>query len=481
MPARPGCPGAPDVPMLRAYLTLPRVVYILCLGTLVQRSGMLVLLFLSMYIGTELHYGIQFAALVMGAYGLGAAVGMLVAGQLADSLGRRGVMMAAMLGGAIVMLLLSQTIDRSWLVTLTFLMAAVVEMYRPAVSAMIADVVAVDRRAHAFGMMYIAINLGAAVGPVVGGLIIHYGSYPWLFYTNAAANAVYAVIIALCVPETRWQAVAWRTPSGEMGPAASVAPAAQAAEGSWPGRADADDAQARAGMHASAASQVAAPSRQADAATALPGDSRAGVQGEYTVAQAVRHILRDTVFLRFCAAVFLLAVVYVQAVTTCPLDLASRGFSPRAYGLIISINGLLIVLFQVVMTAIVARYDRGLMLSVAALLTGLGFGLNGVFFSGWHFVLGVVIWTLGEMIQAPVCVPVVSELAPPALRGRYMGVFGICFSGANMIGAPLGGLLLDACGPHVLWGSAFALSLVAAALYWSLRRHIAPADVRAPP
>ena len=82
-----------------------------------------------------------------------------------------------------------------------FFFSAVGDTYRPAASAMIADLTAPTQRSHAFALMYVSINLGFAIGPAVGGFIAEY-SFQWLFFGDAATCALYAVIILFGIKET---------------------------------------------------------------------------------------------------------------------------------------------------------------------------------------------------------------------------------------------------------------------------------------
>ena len=86
--------------MLRDYVNLPLPVRILCLGSLINRAGSFVLVFLTIYASEELGFGVGFATACMGIFGLGSMVGAIVGGQLADQIGRRIVMLIAQIGGA---------------------------------------------------------------------------------------------------------------------------------------------------------------------------------------------------------------------------------------------------------------------------------------------------------------------------------------------------------------------------------------------
>ena len=101
--------------------------------------------------------------------------------------------------------------------------------------------------------------------------------------------------------------------------------------------------------------------------------------------------------------------------------------------------------------------------------------------SVWQFSLTVVVWTVGEMTQAPLVSAVVSDPAPIELRGRYLGIASMCFSSATMIGAPLGGMVLERFDGRQVWTASFALSLFGALLFPAVGKRIAVRTSTSPP
>ena len=124
------------------------------------------------------------------------------------------------------------------------------------------------------------------------------------------------------------------------------------------------------------------------------------------------------------------------------------------------------------LTAILSRFNRLIVILLGGLVVGAGFGATGLAVAGWHFVITVIVWTIGEMMQAPFTSAVVTDLAPVELRARYMGVFSMCFSSALMLGAPLGGEIMDSFGPRVLWFGCAGVAALAAVLYFAAYRAI---------
>ena len=181
--------------MYRDYLELPVVVRILCCGALINRAGSFVLIFLTIYASEELEFGVPFATACIGVLGFGSMIGAVLGGHFADLWGRRTVMLSALFGGGCVLVLLAELENRWAFMGAVGLFALVTDMYRPAAAAMIADVVSVNRRAHAFALMYIAINLGFAVAPPLGGWLADF-SFRWLFWADALTMFGAGIVVA---------------------------------------------------------------------------------------------------------------------------------------------------------------------------------------------------------------------------------------------------------------------------------------------
>ena len=124
----------------RTVLGFPRPVWFLFLGMFVNRFGTFVVPFLALHV-TQLGYSARLAGLALGAFGAGHFAAAVIGGYLADSFGRRRTIIAAMVAGAACMLLLSQAHDFRWLLGVAFLTGLVGEFYRPASSALLADLV----------------------------------------------------------------------------------------------------------------------------------------------------------------------------------------------------------------------------------------------------------------------------------------------------------------------------------------------------
>lgn len=422
--------------MLRQYLELPRQVHILCAGTLVNRAGSFVLVFLTLYISEDLKHGIPFATLCIGILGMGSLIASLVGGQLADQIGRRFVMLTSLFGGATMLIVMSFLRDKISLAIAIFVFALLNEMYRPAAAAMISDLVSPKQRPLAFGLMYIAINLGFAISPPIGGFLATY-SFAWLFWGDGATTTLYGIIIAVFIVETRPRVRRRGFP---------VIPVDDRSSEVTPEEADLE-----------------------------PSTSKAAMPQAYAnvpIGVAARRILSDSTFLLFCLAMLLITIVFMQALSTLPLYMQSCGLDKSKIGFLLAINGIMIFTLQLPMTHMLSRFNRMSVIAAGALIIGVGTGITGFAGVWWAFALTIATWTFGEMMQAPFANSVVSDLSPPELRGRYMGLFNMSFSAAIMIGAPLGGAILGRYGGQTLWTCCFGLAMVSAMLQLVIHRRV---------
>jgi MFS family permease len=175
------------------------------------------------------------------------------------------------------------------------------------------------------------------------------------------------------------------------------------------------------------------------------------------------EVLGDGVFLAFLGLHLLLLLVFLQFMVAAPLDMAERGLSTATYGRVLAANGLLIVLLQPLLTRWAGRLDPSRALALAAALVGLGFGGYGLARGAWQLAGATAVWTLGEILMAPVGAAVVAALAPPALRGRYQGLFGLSWGLGMLLSPPLGAAVLTRAGPGPLWAGCLAVALLVAA------------------
>ncbi|MGW5342579.1 MDR family MFS transporter [Streptomyces sp. NPDC004050] len=181
---------------------LPRAFWWLWTSTLVNRLGAFVATFMTLYLTQKWGYSASFAALVVALHGLGGVVSSLVAGVMTDRLGRRPTLFAAQASTAFAVALLGFLEHPAAIAAGAALVGFTSNASRPAVQAMMADIVRPEDRVRAFALNYWAINLGFAVSSVAAGLIAEH-SYLAGFLVEASLTLVCAVLVWFKLPESR--------------------------------------------------------------------------------------------------------------------------------------------------------------------------------------------------------------------------------------------------------------------------------------
>jgi MFS family permease len=326
-------------------------------------------------------------------FGAGAIAASIAGGHLADRVGRKITLVISLFGGAIALMALGLARDLTIITVLVGVVGFVAELYRPAVSAIVADVVPPAQRLQAYGLLHWVINIGFAFAAILGGLLAEV-DFTLLFFVDAATMAVYGVIVVIFVPETR---------------------------------------PARVPLSASASASV----------------------------RPSRSWITDREFVVFVVLTLGLALIPTQS-TALAAHMNWQGFTPAEFGLVIAVNGLLIIALQPILLRWCAGRDPTRMLATASVLYGAGFALHGLATSMAVHAAAVMVWTAGEILESPTRASVVAAMAPTDARGRYQGAVTMTFAAALLIGPKLGTWTWQHAGPSTLWAACLVLGIVVA-------------------
>ena len=148
----------------------------------------------------------------------------------------------------------------------------------------------------------------------------------------------------------------------------------------------------------------------------------------------------------------LMGLVYVNMNASLGVFLRDEFAVPEVgYGMLLSMNALMVVLFQFAITRRIENHPPMLVMAAGMLLYTIGFGMYGFVSTTAMFVLAMIILTIGEMLIAPVSQALVATFSPEKMRGRYMAVFGISWMVPFAVGPYLAGLVMDNMDSRILW------------------------------
>lgn len=313
--------------------------------------------------------GMGQVALVLSAMSLGGLFGPAVSGYLADAIGRRNTIVLSLVTSALSLLALYWCDTVTELVVVSAVRGFCAFLYSPAASALLTDLVAQEQRVIAFALMRLANNAGFAVGPALAGLL--FTRAPALIFIGDALTTLLCALFSFL-----WLPHGLRTVAGRV------------------------------------------------------SESR-------VILRSWRETLADVAanrrFQQYLAGMFFMSLAFVQVFNVLAIHAVDRGLSPAAYGLVMAFNGLLITLLEIPLVQWVRRFPTGRVLTVGYALVGVGCASFAFASSMTGFLLGMALFTLGEMISLPAGTSYGGELAPEKHRGRYFGLSGTVWALAGIM------------------------------------------------
>lgn len=378
---------------------LPPVVRLLVAGTFVNKLGSFIVPFLTIVLRREFGLGEKQVGWLLLAYGAGSLASVLIGGALTDRLGRRFTLLLSLGGSGAVAFALGFTDSIRTFVPLLVLFGFMADLYRPAASSIIGDVLPSSQRASGFAALRLAVNLGFAAGMTLGGFLADW-NWRLLFIGDGLTTLAYGAVVYFFIKETR-------------------------------------------------------------PAEHHPG--RTGIDGGGP--------WRDPVFMALLAVSLAFAMIFFNHISTLPLTVTgAAGYPARVFGGLVAVNGLLIAVFEMGTVDALRRHRRLRVAAAGLILTGLGFGLTGVFAHWSWYLATVIIWTFGEILTSPFKMAFITDWAPPHQRGRYLSMQGATWSLAIGLNPILFLPLQAALGDGAFWPLMLVIALPAAAVLLRLDR-----------
>jgi MFS family permease len=199
---------------------LPKTVQLLVCGTLVNRLGSFIIPYLTLVLKREFDLPGDTVGLFVSAYAGGSIVSILTGGALTDRLGRRRTLLISTLGAGLIAIAMGSTSSVRVFLPLLVLFGFVADLYRPAASSIIGDVLASADRAVGFGALRLANNLGFACGMGLGGVLADL-SWRAMCVADGTTTLIFSAIVYFFIEET---APAVHAPVGSAANGPSQAP-----------------------------------------------------------------------------------------------------------------------------------------------------------------------------------------------------------------------------------------------------------------
>ena len=180
-----------------------REIWILTLITFINRAGTMVLPFLSKYLREDLDFSYNQVKWILISFGLGSIVGSWLGGKLSDKIGFYKIMIFSLMTSGIAFFGLQFVTSFEGLLVAMFFIMVVADMFRPAMFVSLGAYAKPENRTRALTLVRLAINLGFAAGPALGGLLIMTVGYKGLFWVDGDTCILAILIFWIKVKEKK--------------------------------------------------------------------------------------------------------------------------------------------------------------------------------------------------------------------------------------------------------------------------------------
>ena len=187
----------------RGYKEYPKPFKVLVLATFIDRFGSFLLFpFFSFYIIERFGVGGTQVGFLITMFSAGSIVGSMIGGALADKYGRRSMVLLGLISSGIGSILMGVVDNLNLFFMIAGFLGILGDIGGPARQAMVVDLLPNEKRSEGFGLLRVAVNLSATIGPILGGFLATQ-SYLFLFIADAVSSLITALIVFFVIPETK--------------------------------------------------------------------------------------------------------------------------------------------------------------------------------------------------------------------------------------------------------------------------------------
>ena len=381
----------------RSARALPGWLQALFVGQFVSAAGSLAWIYLTLYLVSGRHLTSGRAGALAALFGVGLIAGNLLGGGVGDRIGLRRALLGSLLGWAATCVLVPIS-PIAALVPLLVLAGLASGASRPLMSAVALHALPAERRREGAALGRVVFNAGTVVGPPLGALAAAQ-HFAVIFVVDAVTSLVLAGVIWRWVPRD--------------GATSSVL------------------------------------------ATGTP-QSRPNGQNRTTITAILRA---SPLVVAVLLTVVAVDTSYRQYYVALPLQLRDLGERPLVYGLLITANCVVIVLFEVQIAMRLARHRAAAVIAAGYALVGAGWLVIGIHAALATIVAATVIVTAGEMLYKPTATATVADAAPPGRAGAFQSLYAAASISGTVLAPALGGAAYGVS-PRGLWLGAAAAAVL---------------------
>jgi predicted MFS family arabinose efflux permease len=375
-----------------------REIWILTFITFINRAGTMVLPFLSKYLKEDLLFSYSQVGWIMVCFGLGSLVGSWLGGKLSDKIGFYKIMIFSLLTTGVLLFFIEMIKSFIGLCIGMFVLMVVADMFRPAMFVSLGAYAKPENRTRALTLVRLAINLGFAAGPALGGFVIMNIGYKALFWVDGLTCILAILLFWILVKEKKKTAYRDKAQPGEV---------------------------------------------------------------------LTHSVFKDKPFWVFLTTCLITGILFFQLFTTIPLYHKEQfNLTELQTGLLLTLNGILIFLFEMPFVGYVERKKLSKIKVVALGSFFMAISMFLLLVTAWQgtLIIMMLFMTFAEMFAFPFSNAVAMSRAPKGHEGRYMAIYTMSFSLAHILSAKLGMFTIDLWGYAINWMTMSILGIIGAFL-----------------
>jgi MFS family permease len=165
-------------------------------------GGALLFPFFALYITSKFNVGMTQVGVLFAAFSFSSFIGTTIGGALTDRIGRRSMLIFSLVSTSLSSVAMGLVESLEMFYVLALLVGIFTDTGGPARQAMVADLLPKEQHAQGFGIIRVAFNISATIGPAIGGFLAS-RSYLLLFIADAIISLISAVIVWRTLPETK--------------------------------------------------------------------------------------------------------------------------------------------------------------------------------------------------------------------------------------------------------------------------------------
>ncbi len=392
--------------VLKSYSGLPRGIYILFFVRIINSMGSFVFPLLTLFLTDKLGLGAKEAGMFVSLSALSYIPGGLLGGKLSDIIGRKKVMIIFQ-GLAALLFLPCAFLGNSMIIPWLLILAGIsISAVQPANSAMVADLTDSSNRKAAFSLLYLGINIGFSVGPILAGFL--YKNYFSLtFIGNAVAILLTLLLVIFFVDETK------------------------------PSNFENED---------------------------VSEEEKAEVGSVFSI------LLKKPAVLAFALCSSVYSFAYSQGNFSTPLQLKEifGDRAPELMGGLYFTNGIIVVTMTTLIVYLTKKNKPLFNIALAGAFFAMGFGMNFFIKAYPLYIFATIVWTIGEILNATNAGVYIADHAPSSHRGRFNSVLNIITGAGSAIGPVIMGGYIENLGVKYVWPLVFSVTMISSVMIYVL-------------